>query len=283
MKKPVSLIAAATLLFACGSSKNEDGGVPDGAVSSGDSAVAIDSAAPDLAIVPPANLVYPGAPFAYLVDTAVAPVTPTHEGGDVTSYSVAPALPAGLVIDATSGVLSGTPTAKTAAADYLVTATGSGGSTSATVRIIVLEAPLRVFVSTATALGNFGGAAIGQTICSTDPNKPAAVTFKALLDDPASVLVANTSYFRNGAQIFHTGPDHKISGVDNAIGNDGQHWWTGLAADQSPSADNCSNWGSNSGSDHGARGVKSTVLADFVHTDTDTCDHQSYFICVEQP
>ena len=59
----------------------------------------------------PTNLQYPSPP-AFVVQQAITPLTPTVTG-QVTSYSVNPALPAGLVISASSGVISGTPTAPT--------------------------------------------------------------------------------------------------------------------------------------------------------------------------
>ena len=45
------------------------------------------------------------------------------------AYAVSPALPAGLSLDATTGIVSGTPTAIAATSGYTVTATNSGGST----------------------------------------------------------------------------------------------------------------------------------------------------------
>jgi hypothetical protein len=57
--------------------------------------------------------------------------------GTVTSYSVSPALPFGLSIDTSSGVISGTPSAVASSADYTVTATNGTGSTTATVTIEV--------------------------------------------------------------------------------------------------------------------------------------------------
>ena len=53
------------------------------------------------------------------------------------SYSVSPALPMGLVIDAKRGVISGTPTVSSAKAVYTVTATNAGGSTTAALSIAV--------------------------------------------------------------------------------------------------------------------------------------------------
>ena len=56
-------------------------------------------------------------------------LTPTVTGS-VSSYSVSPALPAGLTLNATTGAISGTPTSKAAEATYTITATNGGGSTT---------------------------------------------------------------------------------------------------------------------------------------------------------
>ena len=66
------------------------------------------------------------------------PITPnTPSGGGVTTYSVSPALPAGLTLNAGTGIVSGTPSSVTAKASYTVTATGPGGSTTTTLTITV--------------------------------------------------------------------------------------------------------------------------------------------------
>ena len=62
----------------------------------------------------------------------------TSTGGAVASYSVSPALPAGLTLNTTTGRIGGTPTAATAAANYTVTATNASGTATATVNITVL-------------------------------------------------------------------------------------------------------------------------------------------------
>lgn len=68
--------------------------------------------------------------------------TPTVTG-DVTAYSVEPALPPGLVLDPDTGILSGSPTALAVADTFTVTATGPGGSTTVdlVLEVIAPDAP----------------------------------------------------------------------------------------------------------------------------------------------
>jgi hypothetical protein len=86
----------------------------------------------------PSDLSYPTAPT-FAVGTTIAPLTPTVSG-NVTTYSVSPALPAGLSLNTSTGVISGTPTSAAAKANYTVKATNAGGSTTATLSIEVVAA-----------------------------------------------------------------------------------------------------------------------------------------------
>ena len=86
---------------------------------------------------PPSALSY-GPAQTFTIDTAIATLNPTVTGA-VASYGVAPALPAGLALDTTSGAISGTPTAVAAAADYTITAGNSTGSTTAVLSITVRD------------------------------------------------------------------------------------------------------------------------------------------------
>jgi Putative Ig domain/Kelch motif len=92
--------------------------------------------------LPPANLVYAANPATYTVGTKIADNVPSVGGGVVFSYVVAPTLPAGLTLDAATGVVSGTPTAEAATATYVVTATNPGGSTTADLVLTVVLPPL---------------------------------------------------------------------------------------------------------------------------------------------
>ncbi len=87
-------------------------------------------------IAPPSALSYASATAAYIQGQPIAPNSPSVTG-QVASYSVSPALPSGLTIDTATGVISGTPTAVSVSASYIVTAANSTGSTSTTLTISV--------------------------------------------------------------------------------------------------------------------------------------------------
>ncbi len=113
-------------------------------------------------------------PNTFIINTAITNLSPTVTGV-VTLYGVSPALPAGLSLNTTTGVISGTPTIVAAAADYTVTASNSVGSTTFPIRITVVNTIL-TFYSRAT--GNWtanttwsftsGGAAVGAGIYPQD-------------------------------------------------------------------------------------------------------------------
>jgi hypothetical protein len=90
----------------------------------------------------PAGLTYLDNPVTYTSGTPILPNTPSSTGGTITSYSVSPALPAGLSLSATTGVITGTPTAATSLAEYAVTGLNASGSTLATLGITVTGAPV---------------------------------------------------------------------------------------------------------------------------------------------
>ncbi len=96
---------------------------------------------------PPTNLVYSSNPAVYYVGVYIAPNTPSSSGGSVSSYSVLPALPAGLSLNPVTGVMTGAPAASVITASYVVTATNSLGSTTTSVSITISASgsfPLRM-------------------------------------------------------------------------------------------------------------------------------------------
>ena len=102
--------------------------------------------------VPAPNIGY-SSPQLYTVGTAIPNLTPVNTGGAVPGsgnqiYSVSPSLPQGLSINASTGIISGTPTQVSAATNYTVTAVNEGGSSSAVVNIRVkVQAPNISYVS----------------------------------------------------------------------------------------------------------------------------------------
>ncbi len=91
---------------------------------------------------PPSSLVYSTNPAIYTVGKPIIADTPSSSGGPVSSYSISPNLPAGLLFNTTTGIISGTPTTTSSATSYLITATNAGGSTSTNVSITVNAAVL---------------------------------------------------------------------------------------------------------------------------------------------
>jgi len=83
----------------------------------------------------PSGLSY-STPPAFTVGKVITPLTPTVTG-QVTHYTVSPALPAGLSMNSVNGTIAGTPTAAAAQATYTITAGNSAGSTTASVAIVV--------------------------------------------------------------------------------------------------------------------------------------------------
>ena len=123
------------------------------------------------------SISYPSPSYGFTAGVASQTITPTHTGGAVVSWSVTPALPAGLTLSTTTGTISGTPTAAAVPAGYVVTAANSGGQSPFSLTIGVAAAPLldlghstAVALMRATATGllslDVGGHWILQNIVS---------------------------------------------------------------------------------------------------------------------
>ncbi|MFQ5654724.1 MAG: Ig domain-containing protein [Planctomycetota bacterium] len=85
----------------------------------------------------PGNLSYLFQVATYFSGVAIQPNTPSFTGGIPDEFTVAPALPAGLILDPTSGIISGTPQLITPVANYTVTATNAEGSSSVVITITI--------------------------------------------------------------------------------------------------------------------------------------------------
>ena len=86
---------------------------------------------------PPMNLDYAGSPFVFNVGTPISPTQFPTVTGTVNSYSISPALPAGITFSTGTGAIAGTPTATSATASYTVTATNSAGNDTDVISVTV--------------------------------------------------------------------------------------------------------------------------------------------------
>src|SRR6185369_6780854 len=73
-------------------------------------------------LVPPSGLTYSSPQISYELGKPIVANRPSLSGGVAESFSIEPALSAGLVLDAATGVLSGTPTQLSPTTRYTVTA-----------------------------------------------------------------------------------------------------------------------------------------------------------------
>jgi hypothetical protein len=124
-------VLASATLAACGGGGGGSGG--GGAGGGGGTS----PPPPPPAVAAPSGLSY-GGPQSYPVGRAITALAPAVTG-TVTSYGVSPALPAGLTLNTTTGHISGTPSAAAAPTNYTITASNSGGSTTYSLSLTVID------------------------------------------------------------------------------------------------------------------------------------------------
>ena len=90
--------------------------------------------------IAPSSLSY-STPKVYTRGAAITPLSPTIIGENIT-YSVSPSLPAGLSINESTGVISGTPSGVASLNIYTVTASNSGGSVTFDFTMTVNDIPI---------------------------------------------------------------------------------------------------------------------------------------------
>lgn len=141
--------------------------------------------------VPPSVLAYSTSPAIYTKGSAISDNVPTSSGGPVVLYSVAPNLPAGLSIDLASGVITGTPTQISTAATFAVTASNSGGSTTANLSITVNDVrPSGLTYSTTSAVYTRGSAIVANTPSSSGG---AVISYSVAPALPAGLALSTVS------------------------------------------------------------------------------------------
>ena len=103
----------------------------------------------------------------YCTGSAITANSVTITGGGTITYSVSPALPTGLALSSSTGEITGTPTAATAAANYVVTATNGTCSVTSTVNITVTSLPTASISYAGTPFTTSQGAGQAVTLTGT--------------------------------------------------------------------------------------------------------------------
>lgn len=155
------------------------------------------------ALTAPSGLSYATNPASYPTGYAITANNPTVTG-TVAQWSVSPALPTGLSLNTSTGVITGTPTVVTAQANYTVTASNAAGSTNVTMALTVtLGAPTGLSYSNNPAVGyvtgntfptmtpSAGGGAIASY--SISPTLPAGVSINTTTGDISGAPTAQSA------------------------------------------------------------------------------------------
>jgi YVTN family beta-propeller protein len=124
-----------------------------------------------------------------------------------TSYSISPAVPAGMTFNATTGLLGGSPTTPQSSTTYTVTAANGGQTSTATFALTVTLGPPNISLSTSSGTATVGTAAnslytISQSggdvaSYSISPAAPAGMTFNTstgLLSGTPTAALATTLF-----------------------------------------------------------------------------------------
>lgn len=165
-------------------------------------------------ITAPTNLTYSSNPATYQKDTAIVANTPSHGGGVVETYSVSPALPAGLTLDTKSGVITGTPTVGAATTSYTVKATNTAGNTTVSLSITV-NAPVITITTQPTSKSILVGQTASFSVVATGTG---TLGYEWRKDD-VPVVGGNTStYTTPSAVIGDNGAQYTVV-VSDAFSN----------------------------------------------------------------
>jgi len=164
--------------------------------------------------VAPSALSYTPASQTVRQATAITAMTPTISGGTPT-YTISPALPEGLSINATTGVISGTLTAaQTGTVSYTVTASNSGGSTTATVTLVYNTAPTGIALAPATVAENAASGTTVGTLTATDADTGDTFTYALVSGtgstDNASFSISGTSLTTAAVFDFETKASYSV-------------------------------------------------------------------------
>ncbi|MBI4911897.1 MAG: putative Ig domain-containing protein [Acidobacteria bacterium] len=157
--------------------------------------------------LPPTELSYTSNPATYTKGTPIPPNIPSNAGGAIVTYSVDPALPPGLFLDPTRGGITGTPSGVSPSAPFTVTGSNSGGSTSTTLQLTVVDqAPANLAYSTPSA-SYTRGVPIVPNLPSTTGGQPTSFSVQPALPGGLSLhassgVITGTPTAVTGTSLF---------------------------------------------------------------------------------
>jgi len=130
-----------------------------------------------------------------VVNTQISSTQPLASANFSTTpvITISPALPAGLSIDATTGVISGTPSVTAAQATYTVTATAGSQTATSAVTLVVTAAPTPTLTPTTQSFTGVVGTVLSQTATFGQTNFSATPTFTISPTLPAGLSIDATT------------------------------------------------------------------------------------------
>ena len=144
----------------------------------------------------------------YSINNLITPLNPSVTGVEVT-YSISPALPAGLEINTSTGIISGTPTLAQEKTIYTVTVTNSGGSTTADLDILVYNNAISITLPPAVGSGTDNVSIPMNTTQTISPVNTTGVNVLAYINSQANFKVPeSTSNWQSSNHSF------KINNLD---------------------------------------------------------------------
>jgi len=161
-----------------------------------------------VAVAPTIN--YTKSILSYPVGAAIEPIARTSSSGLISSYSITPALPSGLLFNTTTGRLDGTPIATSATRWYVITANGPGGAGKDSIRLTTVANPpfisfeeSEVAFVTGTAISRFRAVNSGGPITRWQISN--AANGKSLTANTGLFFNTTTGYI-DGTPRFVTAP-----------------------------------------------------------------------------
>src|SRR6185503_13715568 len=120
-----------------------------------------------LPLLPPDSSFSYTSPPAFTVTIPISPIVPTHNVS-LTNFTIIPNLPAGLVLDPATGVISGTPTQASATTTYTVSV--PDGTVAVTATLVLTVNPLPLNIGYRPASDSLPMAACGSPDICYDPH-----------------------------------------------------------------------------------------------------------------